>query len=178
MNSLRNLPYYLTAVGFFILLKFGFTRAENTDLIFLLKPTAHLTGLVTGSESVFISEYGYFFAKLNIYIDKSCAGMNFWALSFLLFSYLLVKNLEKPRHKVLALPLLLIFSYLVTIFVNTSRIIASVTVQHHADAFLTNRPHHLLHEAIGIIVNVSFLVLFYYLSERFILKKRNHEKPA
>lgn len=162
----------MTAVGLFILLKFGFTLADNNDLTFLLKPTDKLVGLLTGSHSVYLADNGFYHDKLNILIDKSCSGFNFWILSFLVFTYLTVKYLDKPLHKILSIPTVLLCAYLLTIFVNASRIFASVIVQNQTKNFFANQQH-LIHEAVGIITNLSFLVLSYYLIEK-LLKHRQH----
>ena len=141
MQTNKNIPYYLTAVGLFILLKFGFTLAENNDLTFLIKPTNKLVGLLTGSKSVFISDSGYFNEHLNIIIDKSCSGFNFWILCFLLLTFLTVKYFGKTLNKILTIPSALIGAYLLTIFVNTSRIFASIVVQTQTKDILLNQQH-------------------------------------
>jgi exosortase K len=151
------MPYYLVAVALFILLKFGFTIADNGDLDFLLKPTDVLVGLLTGSHSVYLSDKGYYHASLNILLNKSCSGFNYWVLCFLVFTYLGVKYFAKPLHKALAIPISLCCAYLLTIFANSSRIFASIVVQSQT-----------FHEVIGIIVYFSFLVLVYYLTEKFL----------
>ena len=68
----RNIPYYLTAAGLFVLLKIGYTFVGNNDLTFLLKPTDKLVELLTGSRAVYTTENGYFHSALNIVIEKSC----------------------------------------------------------------------------------------------------------
>lgn len=177
MHTNKNIPYYLTAVGLFILLKFGFTLADNNDLTFLLKPTDKLVGLLTGSHSVYLSDSGYFHEHLNIIIDKSCSGFNFWILSFLLFSYLTVKHFDKTLSKVLTIPTVLIGAYLLTIFVNTSRIFASIVVQTQIKSILLNQQH-IVHEAIGIITNLTFLILAYVLIEKLLIQKPYNAKFA
>ena len=99
MQPTKNIPYFLTAVGIFILLKFGFTIADTNTLTFLLKPTDKFVGLLTGSQSVYLSYKGYYHEKLNIVIEKSCSGFNFWVLGFLVFTYLGLKYVDKHRHK-------------------------------------------------------------------------------
>lgn len=175
MNTKNNTPYYLTATGLFILLKFGFTLADNDNLIFLLKPTDKLVGILTGSSSVYLAENGYYHDKLNILIDKSCSGFNFWILCFLMFTFLTVKYFEKPLYKTLTIPTALVCAYMLTVFVNTSRIFVSVIVQSHAVNFLPDSQH-LIHETIGIIINLSFLVLTYYLIEKNLINRRHYEK--
>ena len=175
LQTNNNLPYYLAAGGLFILLKFGYTLSNNDHLAFLLKPIDTLIGLLTGSRSVYLPESGYYHDKIAILIDRSCSGFNFWILSFLMFTYLVVKYLDKPLHKILAIPTALTGAYLLTIFVNTSRIFVSIVVQNQSKNILLHHQH-LIHEAIGIITNLLFLVLAYYLAEKFLIHKRPHAK--
>jgi exosortase K len=171
----KNIPYYLTAVGLFILLKFGFTFADNDNLTFLLKPTDKLVGFLTGSHSVYLADKGFYHDKLNILIDKSCSGFNFWILSFLVFTYLIVKYFDKPFYKILTISTVLFGVYLLTIFVNTSRIFVSVIVQNQTKNIFANQQH-LIHEAVGIITNLTFLVLTYYLIEKFLIHRQHNAK--
>ena len=177
MQTNKNIPYYVTAVGLFILLKFGFTLADNNDLTFLIKPTDKLVGLLTGSHSIYLSDSGYFHEHLNIIIDKSCSGFNFWILSFLLFTYLSVKHFDKTLSKILTIPTSLFGAFLLTIFVNTSRIFASIVVQTKTKSILLNQQH-IVHEAIGIITNLTFLILAYVLIEKLLTHKRYNAKFA
>lgn len=176
MPATQNIRYYLAAALIFVLLKIGFTFADNNDLIFLLKPTDKIVGLLTGSRSVYLPDSGYFHSTLNIIIDKSCSGFNFWGLAFLVFSYLLFKYFEKPLYKVLSLPAALIGAYLLTIFANSARIFASITVQNQTVAIFPNWQH-LIHESVGIITYLSFLIITYYLAEIF-FKRKKYEKSA
>ena len=173
----KNITYYFIAVGLFILLKFGFTLADNNDLIFLLKPTDKLVGLLTGSHSIYLPVSGYYHEHLDIIIDKSCSGFNFWVLSFLLFTYLTLKHVDKTLSRILTIPTALIGAYLLTIFVNTSRIFASIVVQNQTKNIFLNQQH-IVHEAIGIITNLSFLILAYVLIEKLLIHKRQNAKFA
>jgi exosortase K len=173
----KNIPYYLTAVVLFMLLKFGYTFANNDNLAFLLKPTDKLVGLLTGSQSVYLTDNGYYHDKLNILIDKSCSGFNFWILCFLMFTYLIERYFEKPLHKTLIVPAALTGAYLLAIFVNTSRIFASIVVQNQTKQFLPTQQH-LLHESVGITTNLIFLILAYCLIEKLLIHKRHHAKFA
>ncbi|MCO6164479.1 exosortase K [Flavobacterium sp. NRK F7] len=177
MQTNKNIPYYLTAVGLFILLKFVFTLADNNDLTFLIKPTDKLVGLLTGSHSVYLPDSGYFHEYLNIIIDKSCSGFNFWILSFLLFTYLTLKHFDRTLNKILIIPTALIIAYLLTIFVNTSRIFASIVVQTQVKNFFMKQQH-IVHEAIGIVTNLTFLILAYILIDKLLIHKRYNAKFA
>jgi exosortase K len=167
MQTNKNLPYYVAALGVFVLLKFGFRFADNDDLVFLLKPADMLVGILTGSCSVYLSSDGYYHEKLNVFIGKSCCGFNFWVLCFLLFAYLAAKHFEKPLHKAMALPGALVFAYLLTVFVNSSRIFVSIAIQNQTGSFMQTQQS-FMHEAIGIITNLSFLVLAFFLTEKIL----------
>lgn len=171
----KNIPYYLIAIALFIVLKFGYTFADNNDLLFLLKPINQFVGLLSGSSSVYFLQTGYYHEKLHILIDKSCSGFNFWILGFLIFSYLGIKYSERIFQKLLAIPLALLGAYLLTIFVNSSRIFASIIVQHHTQNIFINQQY-IVHEAIGVITNLSFLILAYVLCEKFLIHKRHNAK--
>jgi exosortase K len=173
----KNMLYFLTAIVLFLLLKLGFTFANNDSLMFLLLPTDKLVGLLTGSHSAYLADSGYFHNNLNIVIDKSCSGFNFWVLCFLVFTFLTVRHLDKPLRKIQSIPAALICAYLLTIFVNTSRIFASLIVQSQTKNILQNQQH-LVHQAVGITVNVTFLVLAYYLIDKFFKNKQYYAKLA
>ena len=171
----NNIPYYLTAVVLFILFKFIFTHAENNDLTFLLKPTDTLVGFLTGSHSIYFPDTGYYHSELHILIDKSCSGFNFWMLSFVSFTFLAVRYFDIHLHKILALSMALVASYLLTLFVNTSRIFVSIIV-HAQTKNIFAEQQHMLHEAIGIITNLTFLVLAYYIIEKIFIYTTHNAK--
>lgn len=170
-----NTPYYLTATGLFLLLKFGYTLADTAQLAFLLQPTDQLVGLLTGSSSEYLTGEGYYHDRLNVLIDKSCAGFNFWVLCFLVFTYLACKYLKRPFHKALSIPSALVCAYFLTLFVNASRIFAAIVVQNQTRSGWPDQQH-LLHEAVGIITYLSFLILTYYLVERLFIQLQHHAK--
>jgi len=157
-------------------LKFGYTIANNDNLIFLLKPTNILVGFLTGSNSIYSTENGYFHQELNILIEKSCSGFNFWLLSFLMLTFLLLKYFKNNLHKTMTIPFSLLAAYLVTIFVNASRIFVSIIIQNQSNNFLSEKHQLILHESIGIITNLVFLIVVYYLTEKFLINKKNNAK--
>lgn len=177
MLTNKNVPYYLAAIVLFFLLKFGYTIADNDHLVFLLKPIDKFFGLLTGSHSIYLPHEGYYHESLNILINKSCSGFNFWILSFLAFTYLGIKYSNNQKHRILSLPAALLSGYLLTIFANTSRIFASIIIQNQTKFFLPDQQH-LVHEAVGIITNLSFLILTYYFTEIFLIHRRQNEKSA
>lgn len=176
MKTNKNIPFYLTTIGLFILLKYWYSIANNYNLIFLLKPTDKIVGLLTGSHSVYFSDKGYYHDSLNILIEKSCSGFNFLLLCFCMLTFLFLKYADKTIFKSLSILFTLIVSYLFTIFVNGSRIFVSIIIQQRANNFLPDRPHLILHEIVGVITNLTFLILIYIVSEKLLTNKYQNAK--
>lgn len=174
MNWNQKTIYSLILASLFLVLKFFFREADNTQLAFLLKPTSLLVNLFTGSNSVFLPEQGFFHEDLNIVIDKSCSGFNFWLLCFTLFSFTILQS-KKINFTFLFLPFLLFTTYLLTIFVNTSRILIASKIKFIL-YFINKDNNHLTHEAIGSFVFVFFFT-FFYLLLHFYLIQDAYEKP-
>ncbi|MCL7752735.1 exosortase K [Polaribacter sp. Z022] len=173
MNSYKNLIFYFVMIGFFILLKFGYTLTETNHLTFLLSPTSKLVEFVTGFQSIYADSKGYYFQELNIVIDKSCAGFNFWILSFLMLTFLSLKYFEKINDKVIAIIISFFGAYLFTVLINSFRINVVVIFQNKIE-LLTNLRKGIIHESIGITINLTFLVLIYLITEKILnFKKRN-----
>jgi exosortase K len=126
-----------------------------------------------GSASVFIKDSGYFHQQLNIIIDKSCSGFNFMLLTYLMLTFLTLKHSKSVLKKTLTLFISLFAAYVITVFVNSSRIFTSIIIQSQNNYF-SNHP--LAHESIGIITNLTFLVLIYLTLEKLLLKRQINEK--
>ena len=169
------MPYLLITMGLVILFKYLFTIADNDSLFFLLKPTDIFIEILTATKSVYLANSGYYHEKLNIIIDKSCSGFNFWLICFVMLIYLFLKYSDKNLRKFLAIPIALFISYLLTLFVNTSRIFASIIIQNQTKSIQENWQH-IIHEAIGIITNLTFLIIVYYITEKYIKHRQQHAK--
>ena len=95
-----------------------------------------------------------------------------------MLTFLFLKYANKTIFKFLSIPVALIASYLLTIFVNASRIFVSIIMQQQANNFLPVRPHLILHEIVGIITNLTFLILIYIVSEKVLTNKYKNAKPT
>ncbi len=162
----------------FLGLKFGYRQAELQDLWLFLQPTSHLVALASSSTSVFVAGEGFMNSALGICIDKSCAGFNFFTLCFVMLSFLAYQRVSTGYRIVWFIPALLLLSYILTILVNTTRILFS-TFLHQPKLNLMASPPPWLHEAEGAFVYLSFLVLI-YLGFQFLLSAQNqaHEELA
>ncbi len=164
------LPYYI-AIGFVsATMKYLVRFADIGLLRFLLKPTDILVGLFTASKSVYIKGVGYRHEELNVVIDRSCAGFNLWVIAFIMFAYLAVKHFVGITHRTFGIALSLVAAFFLTIFTNASRIFASITFQPIATRILPLSKD-IVHEAIGVTVNLSFLILTYIITDKLLTNK-------
>ena len=164
----KNLYYYILIVGLFLILKAFHSTAANSDLKFLLFPTTQIVDLATDSESDFYEDMGFVNSQLNIVIDKSCSGFNFLILCFVCLSFTAIGYFNKNLYKSLSIVFLLIISYFLTIFANSSRILVSVSLQKLQILNITKQ----IHQAEGVFVYLFFLIAF-YLIFLHILNKKN-----
>jgi exosortase K len=94
-----------------------------------------------------------------------------------MLTFLALRFLDKHLHKILSIPIAFVSAFILTIFVNASRIFVSIIVQPQANYLLPGKQH-FIHETIGIVTNLSFLILIYYLIEKQLIKKQGHAKFA
>lgn len=155
MKSLKNIFYYILGILIFVSLKLAFSNADNDQIIFLIKPLNHMVSLLTESIATYNNQIGFFHQKLNITIDKSCSGFNFWMLSFIMLFFTVLKQIKKGLYKFLMIPFSLLITYTLTLFVNTSRILVSLFIEK------TTQLNYLwLHQAEGVFIYLSFLIIF------------------
>ncbi len=177
MQIPKNLPYYLIIAGLLFCFKWTFRLIWVDDLYFLLKPTSKIVETFSHSESIYLNNKGFYFESLNIIIDKSCSGFNFWMISFIAFSYLGIKYALTARWKTFNIFITLVITYFFTILVNASRILVSLYLQNFATSILPKHQH-LIHESIGVTTNLTFLLLCYIIIEKILIKFYQNEKPA
>ena len=157
--------YYCVAVAVFLAAKLLYAHATTANVQFLLAPTNAVVGLMLNSTSEFVAARGYMHAGLHIVIDKSCAGGNFWLLSWLLLAgtYLW----QRGRRPAGALLGLVGVCFGLTLLVNAARIVGAVWLNRLLPAGVVPE---WLHEAQGALVYLFFLVashfgLLYLLSQ-------------
>ncbi len=174
-NENNNLIYYCIVFAIFLFGKLAFHYADTKSLQFILAPVNKVLGILLGLRSVYQSGEGYYYESLNIIINKDCSGINFLLISFLAFSYLILQYHDKALKKIAEIVLVLFSSYLFTIFVNTARILTAIILQHGKIKLFLNHQMH-FHEGIGIIVNLTFLILAYVLAEKNLNNKNQGKK--
>ncbi|MNK98275.1 Transmembrane exosortase [compost metagenome] len=155
----KNGFYYALGLLFFVALKIAYTQMDANDLIFILRPTDQIISFLTNSKGIFLTGAGYFHEDLNILIEKSCSGFNFFSLSFLIGYFVSVNHFHHKKHKWLALALSLLAAWMLTLFVNASRIIVAIFLKKLAIPL--PGADKWLHQAEGTFVYLFFLILFY-----------------
>lgn len=177
MKTSQSIFYVLFLVILFLTLKVLFIFSQTADLKVLLFPISTLIEWMTGSAFHFSDDKGFYFEQLNVTINKSCSGFNFFLLSFLLLSFLTLKNCTLHRSKILFLLVSFFSAYLITILANTSRIYCSIVLQNKLHTLL-KLDVSIIHESIGIVNNLCFLITTFYLFEKIIIKHSTYEKLA
>lgn len=165
---IKKYIHILVGIAIFLLLKVGYTQTSSDDLLFLLSPTNKLVSLFTGSTFSYIKGSGYFHPEFNILIEKSCAGFNFLILCFLICYNTCLQHITRVTKRWIALPIFLLFSYFLTIAVNTSRILISISLSASKNT-LTNISS--FHQLQGTFIYLFFLLLS-YLILKYLLNKR------
>jgi exosortase K len=171
---IKNITYYIIAFALFITLKFVYSQASNDMVLFMLKPISELLSIITTNDAVYTTSSGFFFQELNITIDKSCSGINFWLMSFMVCIVSIIPKKRTLLEKTIAFPIAFILAYVLTLFANTSRILISIFIEKN-----TNFNYSWLHQAQGVFIYLTFLILFYLLINHLLSKtKLRHAKLA
>ncbi len=167
MNK-NQILYFITGC-IFILLKYAYILLNADDLKIFLSAYNSIIETVTGLPSQYIYGKGYYYETLNILIDKSCSGYNLWLIFYLVISLLMVKIFRNRKHTMAGILMSLIVAYILTIITNSARIITSIYLQKNLSHYIKINPE-ILHQSLGVLNNLFFLILF-YLSLKYIITK-------
>lgn len=164
-------PYLFYGIIFIlvILAKIAYTQATNETLVFILKPLSAIISFILGSNFIYTSDLGFYFESLNVTIDKSCSGINFWIISFVVFSVSLLQIIKSNFNKLIVIPITLLATFIFTLFANTSRILTAILIEKH-----TQYNYTWLHQTEGVFVYISLLLLAYIVFNHIISKFKTH----
>lgn len=172
----KDVIYIGVCFAIFACLRFAFSFLDTEMMQFLLMPTNKLIEVIVGSNGEYIDGVGYFHSQLNIVINKSCSGYNFWLIGFLMASFVLIKS--QKINFLLTIPLALVISYMVTILANVSRIAGYILLMKGKLPQYIDPNGTWLHQMEGIFVYLSFLILFFLTLNYTITKIKDNEKTA
>jgi exosortase K len=136
------------------------------DLWWILKPTARLAGVMTGTAFVAAPGEGYFSRERLFLIEKSCAGINFMIAAFGMLAFALVHRAASIVSGARLLAVSVLASYVAAVLVNAVRIAIAMWLAAHPVALSTLTPGR-VHRLEGIAVYFGGLMLVYELARRF-----------
>lgn len=164
---LQNGVLLLLALLFAVGLKYHYSQACSDDLAWILGPTAGLVELTTGMQFERESHTGYISHESHIIIAPSCAGVNFFIIAFCMAALSGIPHIKHKRLKFLWLTGSILSAYLLTIFVNTIRIILSI-YSYKADIYSFWITPQRVHRLEGTLIYFFFLCLFYMIIKKVI----------
>ncbi|OJJ15765.1 exosortase K [marine bacterium AO1-C] len=153
----------LVALG----LKKFYQTAEVPDLQWILGPTKVLVQVFSGLSFTYDATEGYVNTAHQFSIAKSCAGVNFLIIVFCTSVFGFTLKIQNSVRQWISLPAFLGIAYGLTVVVNAFRIISALTF---GQTQMMGIDANGLHEMEGVIVYLSFL-LIYYLTMHYFLQK-------
>jgi exosortase K len=146
-------------------LKRHYSDARADDLWWILTPTTHFVGVVTGATFTFQPGEGYFARDRLFLIEKSCAGVNFMIAAFGMLTFTLFHHVSSATAAARVIGMSLMASYLAAVVVNAARIALAMWLTAHPAA-LPAFNFADVHRLEGIVVYFGSLVLLYELVRR------------
>lgn len=162
-----NGRFYLFTALFFFGIKLFYSRASSDQLLWILAPTTRWVELLSGISFVYQWGTGYVNHHLRCLIAPSCAGINFMVIAAAMLVFSFVHRLEggfRGGLKVLWVTGSMLFSFLITIFVNGLRIILAIYLPDFIpERMLFGKPltWEELHTVIGTAVYFVSLLMIY-----------------
>jgi len=179
-HLLRNSIYYILILLIAWGLKYQYSRAGSEELFWVLAPTAGLVELISGVQFENEAHTGFVSQGYRFIIAPACAGINFLIIAFCMATFSGMHALERHRAKLFWLGTGFLSAYVLTIVVNTFRIIVSINT-YMADIQLGWLTPSRIHRLEGVVIYFFFLSLFYMIINKAIYRFRGGvagKKPA
>jgi exosortase K len=146
-------------------LKRHYSDARADDLMWMLAPTAHLTGAITGASFTLQPGEGYFSSDRLFLIEKACAGVNFMIAAFGMLVFTLFRHVRTVVWAGSVIGVSLVAGYGAAVIVNAVRIATAMWLAAHPVGALISSSA--LHRLEGILVYFGGLVLLHEVAQRF-----------
>ncbi len=159
-NSYSTYIFYISCLIIVIIIKLFYRNAESSSLLFILAPVTGLVGTFTGIPFYYGPETGYLSLDGSIEIGPGCAGINFLVILFCTLVFSFIRQFRGTIKKAAIFSAFLLLSYIITIMVNTFRIVASISISKFNDAWL-GLDKVFFHKITGALIYFFFLTLCY-----------------
>lgn len=173
--TLLDATLFLITLSAAVWLKLFLIVSGPADLAWILSPTTCIVRAFTGLEFIFDPVQGYINFENAVVIGTSCAGVNYLVLAMCMTIFSFVPRFT--RYKLPAFAGLVLAAYAVTVIVNSFRIVGGIALLRASGHFkfvITDA----VHEAEGIFVYFSFLVLYYGLLHALISGRGKKTREA
>jgi len=156
----QNWIFYLFGFAAIFGIKYFYSRADCSDLLWILTPTAWWVRVLGGIPFEYIPDIGFVNHGLRFIIAPSCSGVQFMIITMAALLYSFVHRMGTMRRKLGWILLCLGCSYFFTIFVNGIRIVFAIYIPlycyrpGHRTGWLT--PDR-LHTVIGVVIYFTSL---------------------
>ena len=174
---LANFSWCLPALGLTLGLKHFYSLAGAEELTWILAPVAALVEVLTGTGFYFETHTGYVSHDLHIIIAPACAGVNFLIAMFCVAYFSSIFKFSGWQRQLSWYLGCAAGSYLITLFVNTLRILVSIlliTNSIHAGWLTPGR----VHRVAGILIYFFFLIFFYHIIQKILSRTTEEKKHA
>ena len=145
-------------------LKRHYADARAEDLAWILRPTARVVGLMTGTTFAPEAGEGYLSRERMFVIEKACAGVNFMIAAFAMLMLGLQHRVGSVRLAAGVLGASLAASYVTAVLVNAVRIDIAMWLAAHPAALPMSAAS--VHRVEGVAVYFGGLLVLYELVHR------------
>lgn len=170
---MRNQVRYILSFVIVLFIKLLANQGDVTYLLWLLQPTAWLLEVFLNEPLQYVAGKGFIALHQPFVISKECAGTNFFIISFLSAVIGFLRFGRGTWQMLGMIGIFALLAYCLTILVNVFRIINILKFENalHQSSGLSSK---VIHEAQGIFIYLSFLLLFYFCLHLFF--KKYYEK--
>jgi exosortase K len=151
---------YLLVLFIAVGLKYFYSRAASEDLVWILSPTASIVECLSGAHFEKELNIGYVSTCRGIAIVPACAGLNFMIAAFCMAAFWLLHSMKRRSVLPLCIIAAMAAAYLVTVAVNSVRIVISMYL-YKANIYTPLITPERVHRIEGVVIYVVFLSLFY-----------------
>jgi exosortase K len=153
--------YYLLVLFLAVGLKYYYSRTGSEDLVWILSPTASFVEYLSGTHFEPEFNVGYISSDRAVAIVPACAGLNFMIAAFCMAALWLLYSMKRKALLPLCVISALTVSYLLTVAVNSLRIVISMHL-YKVNIYTQLITPARVHRIEGVIIYIVFLSLFYF----------------